>query len=197
MTSQSLTITIENQSYPILTLKGRPKALLDCTVAEIYGVETKHINQAVKNNLDKFPSDFYYQLTENEYIEIIESVVAVKNFDRYESLKKSNFLPYAFTHLGCNMLATILKSEQATRRAVDIIRAFTALECSEITIPKDPLEIISLQGRMISTLAEEIYKNRNQIDNHDKQIVSSDRKIHTLEDKMDFVYLRLSHLETP
>ena len=68
------------------------------------------------------------------------------------------------------------------RRSVEIIRAFTALECSEITIPKDPLEIISLQARMISTLAEEIYKSRKQIENHDQQIAS-----------LDF---RLSHLET-
>ena len=65
---QNITINIENQSYPVLALKGRPKALLDCTVAEIYGIETKHINQAIKNNLDKFPPDFYYHLTENKYI---------------------------------------------------------------------------------------------------------------------------------
>ena len=117
---QNITINIENQSYPVLTLKGRPKALLDRNVAEIYGVETKRINEAVKNNLDKFPPDFYFQLTRNELQEVVE------NFDHLDGLKYSPFLPYAFTHLGCNMLATILKSEQATRRAVEIIRTFTA-----------------------------------------------------------------------
>ncbi len=183
MTSQSLKITIESQSYPILTLNGRPKALLDRTVAEIYGVETKHINQAIKRNLDKFPPDFYYQLTEEELQDV------VTNCDRYESLKKSNFLPYAFTHLGCNMLATILKSEQATRRAVEIIRAFTALEFSGSLVPQDPLELVLLQARMISTLAEEMYKSRRQIENHDQEI-------HTLKHKMNFFDLRLSHLET-
>ena len=66
MIDKNLTITIENKSYPVLSLEGRPKALLDRTVAEIYGVETKHINQAIKRNLDKFPPDFYYQLTKND-----------------------------------------------------------------------------------------------------------------------------------
>jgi len=182
MTSHSLTITIESQSYPILTLKGRPKALLDRTVAEIYGVKTEHINQAVKRNLDKFPPDFYFELTNDEIKTSNEITIC-------DLAWHGGHRPKAFTHLGCNMLATILKSEMAARRSVEIIRAFTALECSEITIPKDPLEIISLQGRMISTLAEEIYKNRKQIGNHDQEIYS-------IKHKMNSFDLRLSHLET-
>ncbi len=180
---QNVTITIESQSYQILTLKGRPKALLDRTVAEIYGVKTEHINQAVKRNIDKFPPDFYYQLKKKELEEVIT------NCDHLNDLKYSPFLPYAFTHLGCNMLATILKSEVASRRSVEIIRAFTALETSASLAPQDPLELISLQARMISTLAEEMYKSRKQIENHDQ-------KIHTLEHKTHSLDLRVSHLET-
>ena len=168
--------------YPILTLKGRPKALLDRTVAEIYGVETKRVNEAVKNNLDKFPPDFYFELTYDE----IKTLNEVENFDL---AWHGGHKPKAFTHLGCNMLATILKSEQAARRSVEIIRAFTALESSAPLVPQDPLELISLQARMISTLAEEMYKSRRQIENHDK-------KIYTIEHNLYSLDLRVSHLET-
>jgi len=64
---ETLTITIEHQSYPVLVLPGRPKALLDRTVAEIYGVETRRINEAVARNLEKFPEDFYFELTPEEF----------------------------------------------------------------------------------------------------------------------------------
>ena len=55
---QYLTITVEHKSYPVLALPGRPKALLDRTVAAIYDVQTREVNQAVKNNPEKFPDDF-------------------------------------------------------------------------------------------------------------------------------------------
>ena len=72
---------------------------------------------------------------------------------------------------------------------MEIIRAFTALECSASLAPQDPLELISLQARMISTLAEEMYKSRKQIENHDQEIYS-------IKHKMDSFDFRLSHLET-
>ncbi|MEK7487545.1 MAG: ORF6N domain-containing protein, partial [Planctomycetota bacterium] len=57
-----MTLTIEHTLYPVLTLPYRPKALLDRTVAEIYGVPTKQVNQAVSRNLQRFPEDFYFEL---------------------------------------------------------------------------------------------------------------------------------------
>ena len=137
---QTFKITIDHRDFIVLCLPNRPKALLDRTVAEIYEVETMHINQAVRRNPEKFPEDFYFELTIDEVERIEESMncylkdEVVPNWyhlnksHKIGDLKYSPHLPKAFTHLGCNMLATILKSKRAVQRAIQIIRTFTALE---------------------------------------------------------------------
>lgn len=88
--------------------------MIDADVAEIYGVETKRINEAVKNNPDKFPEGYVIQLTNSEKKELVE------NFDRFNRLKHSTITPKAFTERGLYMLATILKSPIATRATLSI-----------------------------------------------------------------------------
>ena len=90
----------------IITLRNQ-QVILDCDVAELYGVETKEINQAVKNNPRKFPEGYIWVVDEHEKCEL------VKNFDRFEKQKHSSVLPRAFTERGLYMLATILKGERA------------------------------------------------------------------------------------
>ena len=74
------------------------QVLLDRDVAVLYGVETKAVNQAVKNNSEKFPRGYLFVLTDDEKSEV------VKNFDRFESMKHSSVLPTAFTERGLYML---------------------------------------------------------------------------------------------
>lgn len=95
--------------------------LLDFSVAELYGVETKEINKAVRNNPDKFPEGYIFELqqTEKQYV--------VKNFHHLENVKYSPVVPKAFTEKGLYMLATILKSPQATQTTIAIIEAFAKL----------------------------------------------------------------------
>lgn len=171
---ETLTIPIENASYPVLALPGRPKALLDRTVAEIYGVQTREVNQAARNNMEKFPPDFFFELTIDE----AKSLNEIENFDL---AWEKGHPPKAYTHLGCNMLATILKSELAVRRAVEIIRAFTALE-NAILGPesRNVLKMISSQSRMISVLAEEMYANRSQIEDHESRVRALESKLRLL-----------------
>ena len=83
----------------IVTVKGQ-NVLIDSDVASIYGVLTKEVNQAVKNNLEKFPSGYIIEADRTEL---------VKNFDRFRNLKHSTAQPKAFTEKGLYMLATILK----------------------------------------------------------------------------------------
>ncbi|GHT22846.1 hypothetical protein FACS189430_05230 [Bacteroidia bacterium] len=92
--------------------------LIDCDVAELYGVETKEVNQAVKNNPGKFPDGYLFQVSKTEKSEL------VKNFDRFNRLKHSSALPTAFQRKGLYMLATILKSPQATETTIAIVEAF-------------------------------------------------------------------------
>lgn len=97
------------------------QVILDRDVAELYGAATKEINQAFKNNPNKFPSDFVIELTDSEKQEL------VKNFDRFDKLKHSTVSPHAFTEQGLYMLATILKGDLATETTLAIIRTFTKL----------------------------------------------------------------------
>ena len=79
--------------------------LVDRDVAQLYGVETREINQAVLNNLDKFPQGYIVELKDEEKIELI------KKFDRFNKLKHSTVNPKVFTEKGLYMLATIIKSK--------------------------------------------------------------------------------------
>jgi len=87
----------------ILSIRNQ-QVILDCEVAEMYGVETKRINEAVKNNPEKFPEGYVFQLDESEREELVE------NFDRFEKQNHSTAKMKAFTEKGLYMLATILKN---------------------------------------------------------------------------------------
>ena len=95
--------------------------ILDFAVAELYGVETREINQAVKNNPDKFPEGYVWELNKEEKADVI------KIFDNLGNVKFSPTLPKAFTEKGLYMLATILKGELATETTIAIIEAFAKL----------------------------------------------------------------------
>lgn len=91
---------------------------MDSDVAALYGVETREINQAVRNNPEKFPPNYVIELNKEEKLEVI------KFFDNLSNLKFSPSLPKAFTEKGLYMLATILKSPQATQTTIAIIETF-------------------------------------------------------------------------
>ncbi len=97
---QALSIIVDGKSYPVLNLPGRPKALLDITLAEIFGSETKRINEAANRNPEKFPEDFYFTLTLEETKALNE--VAICDLDW-----KGGHLHKAYTHLGSNMMSTV------------------------------------------------------------------------------------------
>ena len=92
--------------------------LIDADVAELYGVETKRINEAVRNNPQKFPYGYIFELDKYEKNEVVE------NFDHLKRLKFSKVAPTAFTERGLYMLATILKSERAVNTTIAIVDTF-------------------------------------------------------------------------
>ena len=93
--------------------------LVDSDVAELYGVETRDINKAVKNNPKKFPDAYILELTKDEKNELVE------NFHRFNRLKHSTVNPKIFTEKGLYMLATILSGEVATQTTLKIIETFS------------------------------------------------------------------------
>ena len=106
--------------------------IIDSDVAELYGVETKQINQAVSRNPEKFPSGYVIKLNKNEKDEV------VTNCDHLKHLKFSPSLPKAFTEKGMYMLATILKSAKATETSTNIIETFSKVREISRTIKTIP-----------------------------------------------------------
>lgn len=95
--------------------------ILDRDLAELYGVETKRINEQVKRNIERFPDAFRFQLTDDE----LRELVAV--CDRFAILKHSSSLPYAFTEEGVAMLSTVLRSKTAIQVSIHIMQSFVAM----------------------------------------------------------------------
>lgn len=114
-------VSIEDVQDKIIILRGEP-VILDRDVAKLYGVQTKEINQAVKNNLRKFPNGYILSIEKEEMEEL------VKNFDRFNTLKHSSVTSKAFTERGLYMMATILKSKQAELTTIAIIDTFASVK---------------------------------------------------------------------
>ena len=117
---KSLALLVKNVQKRILSIRGK-KVILDADVADLYGVETRRINEAVKNNPDKFPSDYMLVLTSEE-LSILRSKISTANLS-----SKSRSLPHAFTEKGLYMLATILKSKAAINATFAIIETFSTV----------------------------------------------------------------------
>jgi hypothetical protein len=113
-------VPVERIQKSIFLIRGH-KVMLDNDLAGLYGVETKVLNQAVKRNIGRFPSDFMFQLTMEEKHEV------VTNCDHLAKLKFSPVLPYAFTEQGVAMLSSVLRSRRAIEINIAIMRVFVRL----------------------------------------------------------------------
>ena len=111
---------IEKTENKIIVIREQ-RVILDRDVAELYGVTTKEVNQALRNNPAKFPDGYVIELNNSEKNEL------VKTFDRFESMKHSTVAPHAFTEKGLYMLATILKSPMAAEVTIAIVETFAKL----------------------------------------------------------------------
>ena len=122
-------VSLGDVQNKIFVLRGEP-VILDRDVAKLYGVETREVNQALKNNPNKFPVGYTYTLNNQEVAEmrskiLITSSEAAENEQVSPKFSKSHYNPTAFTEKGLYMLATILKSAQATQTTIAIIETFT------------------------------------------------------------------------
>ena len=108
--------------HKIYTLRGK-QIMLDNDLAELYQVETRRLNEQVKRNSDRFPDDFMFQLTQEEY-ENLKSQIATSSLEEHGGRRK---LPYVFTENGVYMLSAVLKSSIAVEVSIEIMRTFTKL----------------------------------------------------------------------
>ena len=140
----------------IVELRGQ-RVLIDSDIAKIYGVATRDVNKAVANNPNKFPEGYILELNKSEKTELVE------NFHRFSKLKHSSVMPKAFPEKGLYMLATILKSPQATEATFTIIETFakirelsrtiTTLSATKEEAAQKPL--LQRSGELVSELFED------------------------------------------
>lgn len=170
-------VKFNNVENVVVVLRGQ-QVILDSDVAKLYGVETMRINEAVKNNPDKFPEGYIIELTKEEKLEVIEI------FDN-PKLKYSPVLPKAFTEKGLYMLATILKSPKATKTTIAIVETFAKIRelsrtVAELSDTKDQFKQKSLMQQGGDILADLL----------DDEMQTSDTET-TIE--LNFAVLKLKH----
>lgn len=144
-------LKIENLKELIIEIREQ-SVLLDRSVAEIYGVETKRINEAVKNNPDKFPQDYMFELNELEFEDLRSKISSAK-------FAKTRVSPKAFTEKGLYMIATILRSKQAVDATFAIIETFSKIRelsrsIKELSLAKDKAAQKSLMQKSGELIAD-------------------------------------------
>jgi hypothetical protein len=137
-------ITIQNKIYEARGIK----VMLDFDLAELYEVETRVLNQAVKRNFESFPEDFMFRLTKEEWGEISSSQIVMMSSQFVMTSKRpKSALPYAFTEHGVTMLASVLKSPKARKMNIAIVRAFVALRRTLLNIEDLKNQILELETK--------------------------------------------------
>jgi len=117
-----MTIPMERVENRILAIRGH-RVMVDTDLAEVYGVPTKALNQAIKRNADRFPDDFMFQLSREEADSIRSQTVTLKTVRG----KHWKYLPYVFTEHGAIMAASVLNSPRAIEASVYVVRAFVKM----------------------------------------------------------------------
>jgi len=148
MTKHDLVVPVARIQKSIFLLRGQ-KVLLDMDLAEFYGVETRSLIQAVKRNIERFPSDFMFQLDQDEFDSLRSQLVISKGKGG------RRYLPYAFTEQGVAMLSSVLRSKRAIQVNVAIMRTFVKLR-----------EILSTHKE----LAHQLVDLERRLEDHDEQI---------------------------
>ena len=143
----------------IFTIRGQ-KVMIDRDLAELYGVETKRLNEAVKRNIKRFPTDFMFQLSDDEQKEL------VANCDRLIKLRHSTSNAYVFTEHGVTMLSGVLNSEKAIEINVQIVRTFVKLRQYALSHSSASQEIAELRKMLML----HIENTDNRFKEHDKAI---------------------------
>ena len=126
----------------ILLLRGK-RVMIDHDLAELYGVETKRLNEQVKRSRKRFPEDFIFQFTEEEKGEVVAKC------DHLANLKYSPVLPYVFTEHGAVMLASVLNSDRAIEANIQIVRIFTQIREMLLTHKDILLKLEQLERQVV------------------------------------------------
>ncbi len=162
MKTDSSIVPVGRIESSIFLIRGQ-RVVLDSELAALYGVTTKRLNQQVQRNLERFPDDFMFQLTEEEARSLRLQIATLNQLGGNEEGrgagrgKHRKYLPYAFTEHGAIMAASVLNSPQAVKASIYVVRAFVKLR------------------QMLAThkeLADKLVQLERKLQNHDSQIMA-------------------------
>ena len=125
----------------IRLIRGR-KVMLDNDLAGLYGVETKQLKRAVKRNIERFPDDFMFEITAEEYDSLRCQIGTLKRGEH------SKYSPYAFTEQGIAMLSSVLRSKRAIQVNIAIVRVFVAIKEMLLAHKESTLRVYKLEQKM-------------------------------------------------
>lgn len=175
---------IQNKIYEI---RGQ-RVMLDYDLAEMYGVETRILNQAVKRNINRFPADFMFQITKNEEDSLRSQIVISNKSENNEILKSQivtsnkggrRYSPQVFTEHGVTMLSSVLRSPTAIEINIQIVRAFIALR-QLVLENRQVIEQLSDVQKQIKVLQEDLESLSKDHENY--------------EEHFDDIYIALAEL---
>ena len=165
---------IQNKIYEV---RGQ-KVMLDFDLAELYGSETKRLKEAVRRNLKRFPSDFMFELTKEEF-ESLRSQIASSN-----GRGGLRYMPFAFTEQGVAMLSSVLNSDVAIEVNISIMRAFVAVRQLISNPPVNDLAKLQSEIQELKGYIEEVFTGYNDINDDTRmQIELINRTLAELQTK--------------
>ncbi len=151
-----ITVIIQSKIYEI---RGQ-RVMIDRDLAELYQVTTGNLNKAVKRNSKRFPSDFMFQLSAEEFETLKSNLIFQNGISSWGGVRK---LPYAFTEQGLAMLSGVLNSDIAIEVNINIMRAFVAVRQLISTSPADRIGKLEQEVQDLKAYIEEVFTDYNDI----------------------------------
>lgn len=180
------------------------KVMMDYDLAAIYGVETRSLNQAVKRNMERFPTDFMFRFTENEWETVksnsLSDSMSSQIVMTYPEKRPKKAIPYAFTEHGAVMLASVLRSPSAVKMSVMVTRAFIAMRQALSSMLSYDLQIEQLSHKIyqLNAHVEEILHDQNDINQLQSQYNSEVAiQIEVINDALDLLREKKAKLDNP
>jgi len=190
---------LEHIQSKIYEIRG-VKVMLDFDLAEIYQVETRTLKQSVRRNIKRFPTDFMFELTNDEYnnlmINIRSQFVIFENESRKGKYPK--YAPFAFTELGTTMLSSVLNSEVAIEKSILIIRAFVAVRNLMLHPPINEVKELQNDVRQLKQYIDEAFIDYNDINEDTRaELDNINQKLSVANEQFGEIYKALTEMADP
>lgn len=184
-------ITTDDIRSKVYIIRGQ-QVMLDKDLAEIYGYEVKKLNQQVKRNIERFPEDFMFRLSNSEIDSVRSQFVTSQKKDFFAGQEGGRrYLPYAFTEQGIYMLATVLRGELAEQQSIFIMRTFREMRHyirqNQQFVTRNEMDLLTAK---VGTITERQDRMEKKVDSIKKDVVTLADNFITDKDKKNFVIYR-------